>query len=858
MDDKAAFGFYPQLKPKRTTQDPEAAKNVPIDLLRGRIAGTLGMPGDIEQIARDLAMLAGAPESQSFLPTTERVLPHIPLGSDTPVSRAASGLGSLTSNPMDVVRAGKVATQAAKAAKPAIGQALEEYMFNQGLALPAYRPHTPLKPDPTVGSRYKTEHVGNLTPKTEFNIEKEQGSSVMSNPWDLTSRGEKVLEVSDVPLAKPIITEGGHDFARDIGNIESNIGGASGTQIAQRMQDRVNDAYFANVLDKGTGRVFTMPSTMDITGSHYSTMPVDIAMDLLTQAELKPKELKKITNDLQTFMFEGDKGKFKNAAAIGTPEFYKQLREGGQGFSAGDLRKGVMDRLSKTEYQKMIGFNIEDIYGAIGDEALKEYPKGFVGNTMIETMPFAELSKASHQSYESANAGKYAGSMPSMPLELMMPDLYHYFESMYLANPKYQKLTPNQLRTTIVNTIEKKGSVISQPINQRVVDNVMRYKEGLKQGHFNPKDYKSVMDYMAQTGGYKKGGLISDNPDTMMMEVEDQKFVGGGIAKAAKTAAKSAVATRELEKQAVLRAEAATKSAAKQALMPQYNEAVKGQTQKQKPLSFEQWKAINYPDGTQGLQNAPQKQTFKYPQEEAMRLAQQRAALPIEQGGLGLPPNNTTEQRAKAMGFNTEGFHGTDAVKDFKKFKVTPNDETGIKGVSFALDPKETDAYWTGRWMHEGEHGGRVIPVMVRGKAPEEYLNLFEQVIDNAKTYPKTNAGQDRMLKKTLKDLDSLGIDYSQSIGGTEFSVLEPDRIRSRFAAFDPFRKTAATAAAMGVAAPDLLAEENKASGGAVYNTDPDMSDGGRIIEGAPFKRGGNVSLDAMYMAVNDAKFRRK
>lgn len=196
-----------------------------------------------------------------------------------------------------------------------------------------------------------------------------------------------------------------------------------------------------------------------------------------------------------------------------------------------------------------------------------------------------------------------------------------------------------------------------------------------------------------------------------------------------------------------------------------------------------------------------------YPQEEALRLAQQRAALPVEQGGLGLKPNNTAAERAAAMGFNTEGFHGTDAVNDFKKFNLTPNDETGIKGVSFALDPTETNAYWTGRWSHEG-YGGRVIPVMVRGKAPEEYLGLFEQVIDNAKTYPKTNAGQNRMLKKALKDLDSVGIDYSRSIGGTEFSVLEPDRIRSRFAAFDPFRKTAATAAAMGVAAPDLLAQE--------------------------------------------------
>ena len=53
------------------------------------------------------------------------------------------------------------------------------------------------------------------------------------------------------------------------------------------------------------------------------------------------------------------------------------------------------------------------------------------------------------------------------------------------------------------STIEKKGSVISQPINQRVVDNVMRYKEGLKQGHFDPKDYNGVMEFMRRTGGYK-------------------------------------------------------------------------------------------------------------------------------------------------------------------------------------------------------------------------------------------------------------------------------------------------------------------------------------------------------------------
>jgi hypothetical protein len=48
-----------------------------------------------------------------------------------------------------------------------------------------------------------------------------------------------------------------------------------------------------------------------------------------------------------------------------------------------------------------------------------------------------------------------------------------------------------------------------------------------------------------------------------------------------------------------------------------------------------------------------------YPQQAALELAQQRAALPVSQGGLGLPASNTAEQRAAAMGFNTDAYHGT-------------------------------------------------------------------------------------------------------------------------------------------------------------------------------------------------------
>jgi hypothetical protein len=57
--------------------------------------------------------------------------------------------------------------------------------------------------------------------------------------------------------------------------------------------------------------------------------------------------------------------------------------------------------------------------------------------------------------------------------------------------------------------------------------------------------------------------------------------------------------------------------------------------------------------------------------------------------------------------------------------------------------------------------------------------------------------------------------------------------------------------------------EVKKADGGAInFNTAPDMSDGGRIIQGAPFKRGGKVNMtanrDTMFMELSNKKLKRK
>jgi hypothetical protein len=69
-----------------------------------------------------------------------------------------------------------------------------------------------------------------------------------------------------------------------------------------------------------------------------------------------------------------------------------------------------------------------------------------------------------------------------------------------------------------------------------------------------------------------------------------------------------------------------------------------------------------------------------------------------------------------------------------------------------------------------------------------------------------------------------------------------------------------AGAAGAEIEVPQPVQEEEPAiaAGGIVFNTNPDMSDGGQIIQGYPFKRGGKVHVaqnsDTMFMEMNDKK----
>jgi hypothetical protein len=364
----------------------------------------------------------------------------------------------------------------------------------------SYRPHTPLKPDPDVGTRYKVQDMGGLAPRKDLDFETLKDASVNIFPWDATSRNKLVTEVSDVPLTKPVLTEGGDEYMLDLNHIKNRIAGASNEGIANRIKDRIDQASWENQALGGSGRVIGFPSRMGGGAEFFSTFPADIAMDLLMQGGLNKKELAALTKDLRSMKFDGKDAPFAGAAPVGTKDFEAQLRAGIEAgkktpaATPGNLRKAFMNRMSMVGNQKRLGFNIEDLQGSVLSDELKGVPKGYIGNVAAELDVGAPLRPSKSSSYSTDFSGQYLASMPNMPLEFALPNTYELIYGE--MKKKYPKADENALRNMTIGAMEKRKSGISEIVTPRSIDAVKTYQEGLKKGEFDPNNLQEVYDYM--------------------------------------------------------------------------------------------------------------------------------------------------------------------------------------------------------------------------------------------------------------------------------------------------------------------------------------------------------------------------
>ena len=348
----------------------------------------------------------------------------------------------------------------------------------QGTQSAVYRQTTPLKPDPSVGTRFERQFMGGLLDKTPIKLEDYQGSSVMIMPWDSTSRNYKILGVSDEALANPIITHGGQDYARDLAHIEQGIAGASNLGIAKRIRDRDKMARMENVEAGGTGEILHLPVTMGSGSENFSVMPVEVLLNFADKANLSKESLKEFDDSIRNFKVAKGKGEdrkvsypFKDFKGIMSEEGRIQMYSGeGVGSTAGELRKAITDRFYLKENQEKFGFNAEDISAALTDPALVGVPKGYVGNTVILSTPEGmHLRPSVNRTYNTDFTGQYEGTLgQSLPVEVLLAEKFGLLGNEFAGKT-------GDIRNMILGALEKRKEGVSQIVDEPMIERYYKY-----------------------------------------------------------------------------------------------------------------------------------------------------------------------------------------------------------------------------------------------------------------------------------------------------------------------------------------------------------------------------------------------
>jgi hypothetical protein len=186
------------------------------------------------------------------------------------------------------------------------------------------------------------------------------------------------------------------------------------------------------------------------------------------------------------------------------------------------------------------------------------------------------------------------------------------------------------------------------------------------------------------------------------------------------------------------------------------------------------------------------------PREESLRIAQENAAKPVSEGGLGLPPDNTAMDRARAMGFDTPTYRGTSAEEVYAR-----------PGTYSSGNIDYANRFATGE-------NANIIPLLIR--RGEEYLPTNKSVIEGIGYSPEMQREVSDIGAETVSWVNPNRIDRGASGWGddaSQFYSMNPSNIRSRFAAFDPARRYESDL--LGSVDPRLLAILGPATAAAVY-----------------------------------------
>lgn len=226
---------------------------------------------------------------------------------------------------------------------------------------------------------------------------------------------------------------------------------------------------------------------------------------------------------------------------------------------------------------------------------------------------------------------------------------------------------------------------------------------------------------------------------------------------------------------------------------------------------------------TEGMPVGMGIRSVKAPQQAALDLAQQRAALPVEQGGLGLPANNTPEMRAQAMNA-IDYLHGTDRLdrllsgKNFDPKKATSGampygTNTPSMASSYAMNKADTS-------LALNDFGNladyfQVLPKSMgeRGKAPINVENIWYRLPQEKKAEILDKASR---IGYEIPEEAGGGFVLHKTSEGMPYSKSHWEYVLNRESGGNPLtalRKTFAESGMLDAYAPSELADIYKLAG---------------------------------------------
>jgi len=388
---------------------------------KGTAATIAGMPGDIEQLARQLLLSGAAPDSytaknmaaQALLPTSDRVRAMLPsLPGAGPQAQYSENMGATLGQnvvgnlvapkalPAVTQMAGQGAAATGRFVAPKVGQLAEDYMRSMG-TMPSVVPPSGRsgigafdpRYDPRVNEQARMQAMTrdiqlnpNAANAPTVSLADFEGRPFITSMADRTAAGGQLIGVNDVAFNRPVGLLGGQDFMFNNPGLVWSSGNAP-SKALMKYADEVKSATGQNPL--------YLPYRMAPTGGDFAQMTGET---MLSYADASMGRMQKKNFDKAIKKFIPD------WAGVSDPASVAQFR------AAPDSKRKAIKKMMDRDFRDEGGLNIGSARLAVSDPAQLAAQEGGVQN-VGEIFTGSPILKSTHPAYPGGVQGQGIGTL---------------------------------------------------------------------------------------------------------------------------------------------------------------------------------------------------------------------------------------------------------------------------------------------------------------------------------------------------------------------------------------------------------------------------------------------------------------